>query len=208
LRLRFLCIIGKIILFFGVFRAWMGFLGVGFIFFASNLHVCAFIEGVSINPSGLPYVLCLLICDLIMEVFMACVDKRARFVALRGGGVSYLKISEEIGVSTRTLVRWSKELVLEISNQRALEYERLREEYMLGREHQIRIAGAQLSQITQELLNRELDDVATPKLFEMRRKMLKEINEHAEEIVFAEETTKNPSSKLNDMFKKVEKWTG
>ena len=139
---------------------------------------------------------------------MIDVDKRLRFVELRGRGMSYLKISEEIGVNKNTLVKWSKEYSLEIGNVAAMELEAVREEYMLGREHRIRVNGTQLSQITEELLKRDLGDVPTWRLFEMQRKLIEEIKEDEGEMEFTQETSKDGFESLKDIFKKTEKWTG
>ena len=43
---------------------------------------------------------------------MADLEKQKQFIHLRATGMSYQKISEEIGVSKRTLINWGKELSL------------------------------------------------------------------------------------------------
>jgi hypothetical protein len=139
---------------------------------------------------------------------MGNVDNHRRFIELRGQGVSYLKISEAIGVTTRTLMNWSKELANDISNQRIIEFEGLNEEYLLNREQQTKIAGAQLGQITEELLKRDLEDVPTAKLFDMQRKLVKEITVQSENSTFIEETKTDGLHKLDDIYKKVDKWVG
>ncbi len=135
-------------------------------------------------------------------------EKRKRFVELRGRGMSYVKISAEIGVCKNTLVKWSKEYTLEINNAKAMELEGIREEYLLGREHRVRVNGTQLNQITEELLKRDLSEVGTYRLFEMQRKLVQEIKEDSGEMVFSKETRKDGFDSLKDIFKKTEKWTG
>ena len=50
---------------------------------------------------------------------------KAQFVELRGRGLSFDKISQELKVSKVTLIQWSKELALEIKNQKAMEIDNL-----------------------------------------------------------------------------------
>ena len=134
--------------------------------------------------------------------------KRRRFVELRGQGVSYVKISEEIGVCKNTLIAWSKKYLHEIGNVKAMELESIREEYLLGREHRMRVMGTQLNEISQELLKRDLGDVATWRLFDMQQKLVREIDKGAEEMVFSEETRKDGLGSIRDMLKKIETWKG
>ena len=139
---------------------------------------------------------------------MFSVEKQEEFVRLRGLGLSYAKISEEIGVCVATLVKWSKKFANEISNGRVVELERLREEYMLSQEHRIKLLGTQLSQITQEILDRDLGEVPTWRLFYLQQKLLKEIARETPETVFAEETSSNGLDSLSNLFKRTEKWVG
>ena len=139
---------------------------------------------------------------------MLDVELRRRFVELRGQGMSYVKISKEIGVCKNTLMAWSKEYCLEIGNVKAMVLEGIREEYLLGREHRTRVNGTQLSQITEELLKRDLNEVPTHKLFDMQRKLIREIKEDAGEIEFMQEVRKDGSDMMRDTFHKTKKWTG
>lgn len=138
---------------------------------------------------------------------MADIEKRRRFVELRGRGISYVKICEEIGVCRNTLIAWSKKLSLEISNMQAMELERIREEYLLGREHRIRVNGTQLNQITEELLKRDLTEVPTHRLFEMQRKLIGEVNEDMDNMEFCEETYGEGFNSIKEIFKRTERWT-
>jgi transposase-like protein len=135
-------------------------------------------------------------------------DKRRRFVELRGDGMSYVKISKEIEVSKNTLVKWSREYSVEIGNFKAMEIERIREEYQLGREHRLRVIGMQLSKVTQEILARDFSDVATWRLFEVQRKLIAETEKDDGKIEFVQETQGNGVDSLKNMFKKIERWTG
>jgi orotate phosphoribosyltransferase-like protein len=50
---------------------------------------------------------------------------KEQFVELRARGWSFDRIAKELKVSKQTLINWSRELVLEISNRRAIERESL-----------------------------------------------------------------------------------
>lgn len=135
-------------------------------------------------------------------------EKRIRFVELRGVGMSYVKISKEIEVNKNTLVKWSKEYSKDIMNAKALEFEGIREEYLLGREHRTRVLGTQLNKITQEILNRDFSEVQTWRLFKMQRIVTLEIEKDAGNIEFTQETEKDPVKSLKNIFKKTERWAG
>ena len=47
---------------------------------------------------------------------MADLEKQKQFIHLRATGKSYQKISEELGVSKHTLIKWGKELSFEITH--------------------------------------------------------------------------------------------
>jgi transposase len=135
-------------------------------------------------------------------------DKQARFIELRASGNSYDKIAKLLKVSKSTLIKWSKELCNDIKNAKSLEIERIREEYLLGRQHRTRILGTQLTQITQELLNRDLGEVPTWRLYDIQRKVITEIEKDATEIEFTQETQKDPMLSIKQILKKTEKWPG
>jgi transposase-like protein len=141
-------------------------------------------------------------------IFMHDVELRRRFVLLRGRGVSYVKISEELGVNRNTLARWGKEYACEVGNAAAMELEGVREEYLLGREHRVRVNGTQLSLVTEELLGRDLGEVPTWRLFNMQRRLVAEIERDAEEIEFSEEVRVDSVEAVRGAFVTVEKWTG
>ena len=135
-------------------------------------------------------------------------EKKIRFVELRATGQSYDKIAKQLSVSKTTLIEWSREYCNEIKNAKALELERIREEYLLGREQRIRIAGAQLGQITEELLKRDLNEVPTHRLFDMQRKLVKEISENTDEMEFTEKISTTGIENLKNLSTEVVKWTG
>ena len=60
-------------------------------------------------------------------------ETQQKFVDLRARGRSFARIAEELQVSKRTLIEWSRKFQFEIQNQRAIELEALRERYQIGR---------------------------------------------------------------------------
>lgn len=134
--------------------------------------------------------------------------KQSHFIELRAAGQSYNKISKQLEISKNTLLKWSKEFSNDISNAKALEIESIREEYLLSRQHRLRILGTQLNQISQEILKRDLNEVPTWRLFEMQRKVINEIDKDPAQIEFILDTPKSPSDSVKDLFTKTERWTG
>jgi len=98
---------------------------------------------------------------------METTEIKERFIELRAKGWSYDKIAKEIGKAKQTLIDWSKELQDEIANRKALELEVLYETYYLLKEAKIKKYGSILSKITNELENRDFNNVPTGRLLEL-----------------------------------------
>ena len=138
-------------------------------------------------------------------------EQRQRFLELRSAGHSYNKIAAKLKVSKSSLVRCSRELTNELKNAKALELEGIREEFMVSREHRLRIMGTQLSKLTQEVLKRDLTEVPTWRIFDMQRKIIAQIaKEDGEmgEIEFAQEINSCSKEYMDDALRKTVKWTG
>ena len=115
---------------------------------------------------------------------MADLETQKRFIHLRATGMSYQKISEEIGVSKRTLINWGKELNFEIRNAHALELEALQDEFYMLKERRIKLFGEKLKSISEELENRDLSEVQTEKLFDLFFKMYRLLEKEAVDVEF------------------------
>ena len=94
-------------------------------------------------------------------------DKQKKFIELRAKNKSFQSISDEIGVSKTTLIKWSKEFDYEISNLHNLELEALLEDYQATREQRIEYLGKIQDKILTELEKRDLSTVNTDKLLDM-----------------------------------------
>jgi len=50
------------------------------------------------------------------------IEQQARFIELRGKGMSFQKIAEEIGVSKPTLIKWNGELLEQVKEAQYMEF--------------------------------------------------------------------------------------
>ena len=115
---------------------------------------------------------------------METVETKTRFIELRAKGYSFDKIAKELGKAKQTLIDWSKELEEEIANLKALELEALYEEFYLLKEDRLRRLGKILKSIEDELLDRDLSEVATDRLLDLLLKYRAQIEEDLVEPTF------------------------
>ena len=94
-------------------------------------------------------------------------DKEKKFIELRGKNWSFNRISQEIGVSKSTLIKWDKEFTYEIANINQMELEALYEEYKMTKEQRLEYLGKLQKKLIKELNSRNLTDVKTDKLLDM-----------------------------------------
>ena len=103
-------------------------------------------------------------------------ETQQKFIDLRARGRSFARMAEELQVSKRTLIEWSRKFQFEIQNQRAIEMEVLRERYLNGREEEVRQLGERLREVEAELAVRKVAELSTPRLFTLagllRRQLL------------------------------------
>ena len=116
-------------------------------------------------------------------------SKKQEFIELRAKGMSFAKISEQIEVSKPTLIEWSKELELEVSNLKAIEMEALYEEHQLNKEARIKRLSQQLNKLETEIENRNLSDIPTSKLFDLYSNLLKTIKEETRTMIFKKKSS-------------------
>ena len=93
--------------------------------------------------------------------------KKRDFIELRAKNKSLQSISNEIGVSKPTLIKWNKDFKYEVKNLNNIEREALNEEYKLSMEQRIEYLGNLQKKVLDELKSRDLKDVKTDKLLEM-----------------------------------------
>lgn len=121
---------------------------------------------------------------------MSEIEEKEKFIELRAEGMSFARISDAIGKSKPTLIKWSQELEIEIQNMRAIEQEALREKYLITKEKRLEMLGASLDKIKEEIAKRDLSEISTEKLFHLNIKLLQEIKgEEASSLVFARDAS-------------------
>ena len=65
--------------------------------------------------------------------------QKQAFIELRGEGVSLSKIAKLLDVSKPTLIRWCRELEIELHNQRALVSDEIRECFAITRKNRFQV---------------------------------------------------------------------
>jgi hypothetical protein len=90
-----------------------------------------------------------------------------RFIELRAQGLTYDLIAQELNISRRTLIYWSKSLKSQIDPLRAAHLETLLDKYAALKENRIELFGKKLQAILQVLENRPLYDIPTDKAFSL-----------------------------------------
>jgi hypothetical protein len=102
-----------------------------------------------------------------MEDVKSKSDKKEKFIELRAREFSFDCTAKEIGVSRPTLIVWSKEFKVDISNLRKLSRDNLREQFAISRKHRLELLSNQLKRFQKELSSRNLEDISTPQLLAM-----------------------------------------
>ena len=112
---------------------------------------------------------------------------KEKFIELRAKGLSYDSISKELSVSKQTLINWSKEFELELSNLRAVELESLCEQYLIKKEKKLEMLSELLEKVKKNLLERDLNDMDSEQIFELFMKLISSL-ENPESITFKEQS--------------------
>jgi len=134
--------------------------------------------------------------------------KQELFIDLRASGQSYTKISAQLKVSKSTLIRWSRQFKNDIANAKALQIDQIRQEYLINRQHKLRVLGTGFNQVTEEILSRDLSQVPTWRLYHIQRLILDQLDRDPAGIEFIEESKTDGLEPLRNLSKKTEKWPG
>ena len=107
------------------------------------------------------------------------IEEQAKFIELRGKGMSFQKISEEMGVSKPTLIKWNGELLEQVKEAQYMEFENLVEEYGLFRKKRFEVYCKALNSALKEFQERaetgELKNVPTDKLLNLVEQLEKRV---------------------------------
>ncbi|MBT2735324.1 helix-turn-helix domain-containing protein [Bacillus sp. ISL-7] len=128
----------------------------------------------------------------------AKMDQKERFIEMRAKEVPYEHIAKELGVSKPTLIKWGKELQLEISNRYAFELELLQEKYFVSKKKRIELYGEELFRLNEELAKRDLSEIPTEKLYDMKMKTIVSLKQEETEIKLREKKSFDES--LTDLL--------
>ncbi len=132
-------------------------------------------------------------------------ETQQKFVDLRARGRSFARIAEELQVSKRTLIEWSRKFQFEIRNQRAIELEALRERYLATHEEQVRQLGERLREVEAELAARKVAELSTPRLFALSESLRRQL-QHVTggELRFSTPVQSIPADEYHD---EAQEWT-
>ena len=107
------------------------------------------------------------------------IEQQARFIELRGKGMSFQKIAEEMGVSKPTLIKWNGELLEQVKEAQYMEFEGLVEQYGLFRKERFEVYCKALNSALKEFEDRaekgELKSVPTDKLLNLVEQLEKRL---------------------------------
>ncbi len=113
---------------------------------------------------------------------MKTTEVKEEFIKLRAKNYSFDKIAEELEVAKTTLIDWQGEFKKEIKNLRAIEKQKLYQQYAMTKEAKIKAYGGLLERIREEITNRKLDTIDTKELIELSLKVSKLLDQEIEDL--------------------------
>ena len=117
-------------------------------------------------------------------------EVKQKFVEFRAEGLSYDKISKEIAVSKPTLMKWEKEFSREIKELRFIQFETVKEKYLMTKEARVENYGELRTKDKEELKSRDLKDISSDKLLNMINELENKFKEEFKGIsCYSKETT-------------------
>jgi hypothetical protein len=108
---------------------------------------------------------------------------KQKFLELRAQRKSFRAIEEEVGISRRTQAIWEKEYKEELEHLKAVELEAVLERYRLTVKDMVEQYCIDLQRVNEELQRRDLADVPTPKLYDIKLKLHARIDEMSPVII-------------------------
>lgn len=97
-------------------------------------------------------------------------DKRAKFIEFMARGYSRRAVAKEIHINKDTACKWAKELDKEIAEAKRDLLSDAYAQYGLSKASRIGRLGATINRLDEELATRDLSEVSTDKLLELRLK--------------------------------------
>lgn len=108
-----------------------------------------------------------------------------RFIELRSQGMVYTRIAEELHVSRRTLINWSRQYQYEIQNLRSIEWEAFTESLLASRRERLKSLSERLQCLETELASRDLASVSTPQLEIMAERLRRRLEREKGRMIFS-----------------------
>jgi transposase len=118
-----------------------------------------------------------------------------KFITLRAEGKSFVKISEALGVTERTLINWSRAHQFEIQNLRTVKADAIQQECFIPERQRWEALAKQLRQVEAELEKRTLDDVPTARLMGMASRLRAEMSTEENKLHFSQPLEQVPEGK-------------
>jgi len=118
---------------------------------------------------------------------------KEEFIKLRAGGLSFDKITKEINVSKPILMKWEKEFSREIGELKFIEFETLKEKFLMGKKARVENYGELLEKAKKALKARDLKDISSDKLLNMINDLENKFKEEIKNIrCYSEERDPEP----------------
>lgn len=138
---------------------------------------------------------------------MKSTETKREFVRLRGEGLSYGTICEQLHIGKSTCIAWEKELADEIGELRRAGLEELRESYGMTKEARIKRLGETLTRINDALDRVDFSTVDPVKLLDFKLKYMDALKqEHIGTAPDIDPDTMNAKgilAKLTDLLNRV-----
>ncbi|MDJ0288213.1 MULTISPECIES: hypothetical protein [Bacillus] len=114
--------------------------------------------------------------------------------------------SQQLNVAKSTLIDWSKEFEYEVANLKAIELESLQEQYYISKKARIEIIGDQTKKLKEELMQRDLKDISTEKLYDIFLKYMQWLKQEEVEPFFQRQKEDDVEDIINNTLTTVERW--
>lgn len=107
-------------------------------------------------------------------------EEKLGFVEMRAEGLSYDKIARRLGISKPTLLKWGRELEVEIAVRKDELLDEFHERYSLGKSERLQFLAEVFSATKSEWETRHLTDMPDTAVFQCMMKAFREIDKHLE----------------------------
>jgi hypothetical protein len=125
---------------------------------------------------------------------------KSEFIKLRAESLSFQSISDKIGVSKPTLIKWSREFESEIANLKYHHFEQIVSEYALLKEQRLEVLLDVLGRALDELRNRDLTGASPKALMDLVLTLKSEIEGELTPITYR---TGEKGPGFDDLFEQL-----